>query len=254
MRFAVLADVHGNGEALRAVLADLDKHTSASLSASGGPDRLLALGDVVLPGPDPGEVVELLLERDAIGVYGNADRFLLDTDWHAFEPQNEEEHADRALCLWTLERLDERAETWLRGLPFQKELELDGQRLLLVHGSPRSDRDIIKADTPADDVREMLAGVQANLVLFGHTHEPLDRTVNGVRLINPGAVGYPQGEEGTARYALLTWNGDWRVEFRLIHYDVEKTIARLLAARRPYRLWIVETLQRAAHIPVTIFE
>jgi len=232
----------------------LEARTLASLSASGGADRLLVLGDVVLLGPDPGEVVELLMARDGVGVYGNTDRFLLDTDWHAFEPQNEEDEADRALCLWALERLSERAKAWLRGLPFQRELEVDDQRLLLVHGSPRSDRDVIKASTPDDDVREMIAGAQADLILFGHTHEVLDRTVDGLRLINPGAVGFPQGEEGTARYALLRWEGEWRVEFRLVHYDVEKTITRLLAAQCPYRLWIVERLRRAAYVPLTTFE
>jgi putative phosphoesterase len=246
MRLAVLADIHGNGEALRAVMADLD--------GRGGADRLLVLGDIVLLGPDPGEVVELLLERDALGVCGNTDRFLLTTDWFAFEPQNEEAHADRALCLWALERLDERAEAWLRALPFQRELEVGDQRLLLVHGSPRSDRDVIKADTPDDDVREMIANAQTDLILCGHTHEVLDRTVGSVRLINPGSVGYPQGEQGTTRYALLTWEGDWRVEFRLVHYDVEKTIARLLATQRPYRLWIAEMLRCATHVPLTTFE
>ena len=254
MKLALLANIHGNGEALRAVLADLDEHTSASLSASGGADRLLVLGDIVLLGPDPGEVVALLMARDAIGVYGNTDRFLLTTDWSRFEPHSEEDEADRALCLWMLERLDERAEIWLRGLPFQRELELGGQRLLLVHGSPRSDRDVVTADMPDDDVREMISGARADLILSGHTHEPLDRTVDDVRLINPGAVGYPQGKEGTARYALLTREGGWHVEFRLVHYDVEKTIARLLATRRPYRLWVAEMLRRATHVPLTTFE
>lgn len=246
MRLAVLADVHGNAEALRAVLADLDAH--------GGADRLCVLGDIVLLGPDPGEVVELLLERDAIGVVGNIDRFLLATDWRACEPRSEEERADRALCLWALDRLDERAEGWLRALPLCAELELGGRRLLLVHGSPRSDRDVITADTPDEDVREMIAGAQAEVILFGHTHEPLDRTVRGKRLINPGAVGYPQGEGGTSRYALLAWERDLHVDWRLVHYDVEAAIARLLAARRPYRLWVAAMLRRAAHVPLTTFE
>jgi putative phosphoesterase len=246
LRLAALADIHGNGEALRAVLADLD--------ACGGADRLLVLGDVVLLGPDPGEVVASLLERDAIGVAGNTDRFLLTTDWRDCEPQDEEERADRALCLWALERLDERAEGWLRALPFRRELELGGRRLLLVHGSPRSDRDAIKADTPDGDVREMIAGAQADVILFGHTHEPLDCTVRGRRLINPGAVGYPQGAEGSARYALLSWERGLHVDFRLVHYDVEVTIGRLLAARRPYRLWIAAMLRRGAHVPLTTFE
>lgn len=246
MRLAVLADVHGNGDALRAVLADLDER--------GGADRILILGDIVLLGPDPGEVVGLLMARDAVGVYGNTDRFLLNTDWSACEPQSEEDRADRELCLWVLKQLDGRAEAWMRALPFQRELEISGQRSLLVHGSPRSERDVIKADTPDDAIREMIASVQADLILFGHTHEALDRVVDGVRLVNPGSVGYPQGEQGAARYAQLAWNEGWRVEFRLVHYDVEKVIARLLAAQRPYRLWVTETLRRAAHVPLETFE
>jgi putative phosphoesterase len=246
MKLAVLADIHGNGEALRAVLSNLDEY--------GGADRLLVLGDIVLLGPDPGEVVALLMTRDAIGVCGNTDRFLLDIEWSAFEPQGESDRADRALCTWALKQIDERAEAWLRALPFQRDLELGGQRLLLVHGSPRSDKDVIKGDTPDDSVREMIAGTPTPLILFGHTHEPLDRIVGDVRLINPGAVGYPHGEQGSARYALLTWEGGWHVEFCLVHYDVEKTIARLLAARRPYRLWVAETLRRAAHVPLATLE
>jgi predicted phosphodiesterase len=90
-RLALLADVHGNADALRAVLADLDER--------GGADRLLVLGDIVLLGPDPGEVVELLMARDSIGVYGNIDQHLLGTDWHTVEPQNEQDKADRTVSL-----------------------------------------------------------------------------------------------------------------------------------------------------------
>jgi putative phosphoesterase len=246
MKLAVLADIHGNGDALRAVLADLDER--------GGADRLFVLGDIVLLGPDPEDVVGLLMERSAVGVCGNVDRFLLDTDWRAFEPGSEDERADQALCLWALERLNGPAEAWLRALPVQRELRLGDQRLLLVHGSPRSDRDVIKADTPDGDVHEMIAGTEADLILFGHTHEMLDRTLEGHRLVNPGAVGYPQGQAGTARYVLLTWQGSWRVKSCLVRYDVEKTISRLLASQRPYRLWVAEMLRRAVHIPLTTLE
>jgi predicted phosphodiesterase len=127
--------------------------------------------------------------------------------------------------------------------------------VLLVHGSPRSVSDPIEADTSDANVREMIAGARADLILFGHTHAPLDRTVDEVRLINPGAVGYPQGEASTARYALLTWDGrDWRVVFRLVRYDVDKVIQRLVMADRPYRFWMVETLRRATHVPLETFE
>jgi len=248
MRLALLADVHANAEALRAVLADLDR--------CGGADRLLVAGDVALLGPDPQEVIELLMAREATAVRGNTDHFLFNTNWRAFEPEDEEGKADRALRLWTLEQLDERALAWLRALPLQRELQVSGRRVLLVHASPRDvGQDLIKAGTPEEEIRRMIAGVQADLIIYGHTHEPLDRTVDDIRLINPGAVGYPIGEPATARYALLTQEGEeWRVEFRLVHYDVEKTIALLLAAQRPYRLWIAERLRSAAYIPPTTFE
>jgi putative phosphoesterase len=247
MRLAALADIHGNLSALRAVLADLD--------SQGGADGLLVLGDIVLLGPDPAGVVEELMERGAIGIYGNTDRFLLDRNWSALEPESEDQRADQALCQWALERLDEKARGWLQSLPFQRDLTVGAQRVLLVHGSPRSVGDVIQTETPDADVREMITGARADLILFGHTHTPLDRTVDDVRLINPGAVGYPQGEASTARYALLTWNGSgWHVDFRLVRYDVGEVIRRLLEAERPYRLWIAETLRSAGRVPLETFE
>jgi diadenosine tetraphosphatase ApaH/serine/threonine PP2A family protein phosphatase len=110
--------------------------------------------------------------------------------------------------------------------------------------------DAIEASTPEADVRQMMGGVEADIILCAHTHDPLDRQVGGMRLINPGAVGYPQGEKSSARYALLTWyGGAWHVTFRLVRYDVEDVIQRLLAMERPYRLWIAERLRHTAPIP-----
>jgi putative phosphoesterase len=246
MRLALLADIHGNSEALRAVLAHLD--------GQGGADRLLVLGDIALAGPAPEEVVALLAEREAVAVCGNVDRFLLDTAWEHFQPADEEQQADQELCLWALERLGDRGQAWLRGLPGQQQLELCGQLMLLVHGSPRFVTDLVLPDTPEEALHEMMEGVAVDLVLSGHTHTPLDRWLGGKRLLNPGAVGIPSGQGGTARYALLTADGEWPVEFHVVPYEVERTIERLLAARRPYRLWVVESLRRAGYVPSTTLE
>ena len=246
MRLALLADIHANSEALQAVLAHLD--------GQGGADRLLVLGDIALAGPAPEEVVALLAEREAVAVCGNVDRFLLDTEWEQFEPADEEQRADRELCLWALERLGDTGREWLRGLPDQQQLELCGRLLLLVHGSPRAIGDLVLPDTPEEALREMMEGVSADLILSGHTHTPLDRHWGGKRLLNPGAVGIPRGQEATARYALLTAAGEWPVDFHVVPYDVERTIERLLAARRPYRLWVVESLRQAAYVPLTTLE
>ncbi|MGD2146210.1 MAG: metallophosphoesterase family protein [Anaerolineae bacterium] len=247
MRLALLADIHGNGSALRAVLADLDRQ--------GGADCLLVLGDIVLLGPDPAEVVEHLMRRAALAVYGNTDLFLLERDWVGFEAETEEDRADQALCLWALERLDKRAESWLRALPFERRMSLGPQRLLLVHGSPHSVVGAIEATTPDAQVREMIAGTDVGLIFLGHTHTALDRMVDGIRLVNPGSVGCPQGEPGTARYAVVSWDGrEWQAWFRIVHYDAEEVIQRLLAAERPYRHWIVESIRQARHLPLDTFD
>jgi putative phosphoesterase len=247
MRLALLADIHGNASALRAVLADLDRQ--------GGAGCLLVLGDIVLLGPDPAEVVERLMRRAALAVYGNVDLFLLDRDWVTFEVETEEDRADQALCLWALERLDERAENWLRALPFERRMSVGSQRLLLVHGSPHSVVGAIEAATPDAQVREMIAGTHVDLIFLGHTHTALDRMVEGIRLVNPGSVGCPQGEPGTARYAVVSWDGrEWQASFRVVHYDAEEVIQRLLAAERPYRHWIVESIRQARHLPLDTFD
>ncbi|NLF02936.1 MAG: metallophosphoesterase family protein [Anaerolineales bacterium] len=246
VRLAVLADIHGNGQALRAVLADLD--------GLGGADHVLVLGDVALLGPQPAEVVRLLLERGAIGVCGNHERFLFRFNWREAEPGNAEEVADRDLCLWTLGQLSPEEEQWLRDLPLQRQIAVAGQTLSLVHGSPRHVADTILPETTEETVRQMMGGLQTDVLLLGHSHQVLDRWVGGVRLINPGAVGFPQGEPGTARYAILQWDGEWRADFRTVPYDIEETISCLLTIQRPYRLWVVETLREAKHVPISTFD
>src|SRR2546422_808161 len=76
-------------------------------------------------------------------------------------------------------------------------LELGGVgRVLFCHGSPRNDLDILTALTPEDRVRELIAGADADLIVSGHTHMQFERSVDGVRLINPGSVGMPYKEPG----------------------------------------------------------
>ncbi|NLF00938.1 MAG: metallophosphoesterase family protein [Anaerolineales bacterium] len=172
-------------------------------------------------------------------------------DWREVEPGSGEEAADRELCLWTLGQLSPQAEQWLRELPFQQQVVVAGQVLTLAHGSPRHEADSILAETAEDAVLEMMGGLQTDVLLLGHSHQVLDRWVGGVRLINPGAAGFPQGEPGTARYAVLRWDGEWCADFRAVPYDIEETIACLLAIRRPYRLWMVEALREAKHVPIS---
>ena len=82
---------------------------------------------------------------------------------------------------------------WLTALPLEVRIELDdGTRLLGVHASPgRDDGDGITPHRPDDELRAALAGVGADIVIAGHTHQPTERTVGDIRAVNGGSVSNP---------------------------------------------------------------
>lgn len=206
MTVAVLNDVHGNLPALEAVLAELD----------GGPTDAIVCGGDVVWGPYPSECLEPLRARGALFLSGNTERLVLGA--------SDERHA------WALARLSDEQRSFVAGWPATLELDVDGLgRVLFCHGSPRSDEEILTAATPEDVLAEALAGVEAEVVVCGHTHHQFDRRVGGVRLVNAGSVGLPY--EGV-RGAFWTRLGPG-VEPRRTEYDVGAAAERLRASGLP---------------------
>ena len=192
MRVAVFSDTHGNSIALDAVLADIER--------AGGVDAHWFVGDAALIGFDPvGTVQRLVALPNLVAVHGNGDRRVA-TDPGIVREITERFVADAspgeaaiwrsvlADSEWTRDGL-QAAELfgWITGLPLEARVTLpDGTRVLLVHAAPGTDEgNGINASQSEDDLRAMLAGVEAGLVFVGHTHQPLDRTVDGVRVMEP---------------------------------------------------------------------
>ena len=187
MRVAALYDVHGNLPALDAVLADVER---------AGADAILVGGDVAA-GPFPSETVERLraLGERVRWIRGNADRELA---------PDEEGNAPPELIEWIRGRLSDEQVSFLRGLPEQQALDVDGLgRVLFVHATPRNDTEIFTAITPDERVAPALAGVEADLLVCGHTHVQFDRVVDGIRVVNAGSVGMAYEDEAGACWALL---------------------------------------------------
>src|ERR671937_1380422 len=197
----VLYDIHGNLDALEAVLVDAD---------AVGVDRWLLGGDYGTPSPHPHETLARLRELpSATWIRGNGERWLLDP------PE------DRPEVMETYERFrrqisGEEAQS-LFALPATA--ELDG--VLYVHGSPLSDDDSF-APEPREGDERLLAGVHGRTIVFGHSHLQFRRPgPHGTDLINPGSVGMPL--DGDRRAASATWDGDFT--FRRTEYDVERAAA-----------------------------
>ena len=212
VRVGVLSDVHGNLPALEVVLVEVEREA---------PDVLVVCGDVA-SGPLPGETIDLLMRvPGARFVRGNADRGLV----AAYDrlPLPEWPGPD---VEWCAERISRRQRDFLAAFEETIRLDVDGLgRVLFCHGSPRSDEEIISARTPDTRVRALVAGVDADVVVCGHTHMPFDRRVNGLRVVNPGSVGMPYGAPG-AYWALLGPH----VALRRAEYDREAAAERIRSA------------------------
>jgi len=196
---ALLYDIHGNLPALEAVLAD------ASVA-----DAFLVGGDIASFGAWPVETVERLRELDAEWIRGNADRWLVDSpdipDLMVEVVERSREMIGEELC---------------RELAALPESTTHGGTLY-CHASPLSDMDSFYPE-PHDTDAERLMGVEAERVVFGHTHLSFDRPgPGGIQLVNPGSVGMPLDGDHRAAYAVL--DGD-RLERRRVEYDWPASVA-----------------------------
>src|SRR5215813_9163777 len=154
MQFAAIADVHGNCAALEAVLADI---------AAAGIAEVVNLGDHVSGPLDPRRTADVLMARGFPSIQGNQDRVLVEKRARKGRP-----------FTW----LDDRHMDWLASQP---PTLLYRDDVFLCHGSPQSDEtywldrltgDGLVAPAPIEDVEREAVGIDASLILCGHTHIP----------------------------------------------------------------------------------
>lgn len=258
MRALVISDIHGNLEALEAVL-----------HAAGSWDVLWNLGDMVGYGGSPNEVLERVAPISTLAVRGNHDRVCCGLSSALnFNP------TARAAASWTHQELTPRHIVWLRELPqgpLHPEIPrvecgggqtiADGPcpRVTLAHGSP------LNEDTYILTMRDAWAPLQQTgtaMTFVGHTHlqggfwqrdhdwhevRPQYSTRNdaeswsmpvqpGTRqIINPGSVGQPRDADWRSAFAIYDTSAA-EVTFHRVPYDVTTAQGRILMAGLPERL------------------
>jgi diadenosine tetraphosphatase ApaH/serine/threonine PP2A family protein phosphatase len=210
---AALYDIHANLPALEAVLAEIQML---------GVEQVVIGGDV-LPGPMPKETLIRLreLKTPCQLICGNGEVAVLD------------EIAGRKCAVpdvyrpaihWNAEQMDDDLRRWVAEWP----LYLRIGNVLFCHATPRNENEIFTRRTPEEALLPVFSGVDASVVVCGHTHMQFDRTIANVRVLNAGSVGMPFGHSG-ADWLLL---GD-TVEFRHTEYDLDEAAERILATRYP---------------------
>lgn len=233
---AVIADIHGNADALRAVLADIDRR---------GVTRIVNLGDLFSGPLAAGETARVLRARpEILSIRGNHDRYLLEQNPARMGPSD-------AVAYGELSPVDL---DWLAGVPATAVL---GDDIALCHATPGDDETYwLHALTPqaqmvarAPEDIALLAGDTGHHVhLCAHTHLPgAVRLPDGRLVVNPGSVGCPaytddhprfhivQSGFPEASYALLTRDtaGVWVPQFLRVPYDTARMVARARDRDRP---------------------
>ena len=224
---AIITDIHGNLPALQAVLRRIGEL---------GIERTYCGGDLVGYGPHPNEVCALIQEWGIATIYGNYD-FAIARDLEdcgcAYVTAHDRELGQRSVA-WTLEHTDGRSKDFMRALPFDLRFDLGGQRIRLVHGSPRKVNEYLFEEKPASLYERLAVAEEADMLVFGHTHKPWIREYGGVLFVNCGSVGKPKDGDPRAAFAVLR-AAAWRPEVTIerVAYDAEAVAREVAAAGLP---------------------
>jgi predicted phosphodiesterase len=196
-------------------------------------EKLFVLGDYAMAGPEPKEIVDYFMDRkldsDINMIQGNTDLMIADYSDNLYESLKEKAPVMAEALTNDVSMLDEKEKEFLKHLPAQKEVLVEGVKFLLVHGSPRRNNEDILPDLPSERVEEMLEGVDAQVVLCGHTHIPCGyQTGKKQTVVNAGSVGRPFTPEPKSCYLVITVkDGKYIFEHRFVEYDKEKASEKL---------------------------
>jgi predicted phosphodiesterase len=213
MRVAALYDIHGNLPALDAVLRDIGRIAV---------DRIVVGGDVV-PGPLFAECLDRLrgLNVPVDFIHGNGESAVLGVRRGASVDSLPEQA--REIVGWVANELLTDDEQEMARWPLTTRLAIAGLGdVLFCHATPRNDTEIFTVRTPDDRLLPVLNGVDAAVVVCGHTHMQFDRTIGTIRVVNAGSVGMPFGERG-ANWLLLGPD----VDLRYTRYDFDAAADRV---------------------------
>jgi putative phosphoesterase len=206
MKILFVSDLHANKEAQDALPDDYD--------------ALICAGDLVDYGPDPKAAISFIRKSAKTAVTGNHDKAAaFGIDCGCGETMKEISKATRAHL-----ELDEEEKAYLAGLPMEAHLEIGGIKIYVIHATPKDLYRYIAPDITDEDLTDMFADKNADIILWGHTHLPWIRNVGNFTVLNPGSLGQPRDGNPDASFAV--WE-DGRLRIIRKSYDREITADKI---------------------------
>ncbi|WP_416149764.1 metallophosphoesterase family protein [Salipaludibacillus sp. HK11] len=220
MKLAILSDIHGNEQALRAVLEDISKINVTHIAV---------LGDISYRGAKPKQCLDLVRELDAKVIKGNADEWIV-------RGVKSGEVPEKALSMmqteqaWAKSKLTDEDLNYLNSLPETLEIPLTNKtQLFACHATPTSLFDIVSDQAGKEQFAQFSqANERADFYVYGHIHLPFLRSFSGKKIINTGSVGLPFDGDPRASYLIFDRFGDdIQLQFRRVKYDIDQACADL---------------------------
>lgn len=243
MRIAIISDIHGNLEALKTTLEDIQKRKI---------DKIFCLGDIVEKGHHPEECVKLIRENCEVVVQGNCD---VDFNPEKYVKSKHNIPVDlmRQRALRNLQLVSEKSREYLMNLPFSYEFYMSGSLVRLFHAHPEKKTGVIINEDSYEDKYRMFEPSEntvsqkvADVVIYGHLHCPYMNKFYNKTLINVGSVGNSFNvvrdsqkdsnvlETTASNYLILEgeydakeYGANFNFEFVRVQYDMDKELADL---------------------------
>lgn len=228
MKIGVISDIHGNIKALNAVLDEFKKKNI---------EQMICCGDIIGIGPRSEETVQKVMEyKDKlIAVRGNHEQYLLKgiPDMLHGRPMRDEE---RKFHQWTHGRLSEESKQFLESFPCEQFIEINNKKIYITHYAYDENKKFKKhiLEPTLEEADELFSEINADIILFGHTHKKIFNKSKTKWYINPGPLGCP-GTTNNAYFGILDIEeSNIKYENLSVEYDANSVINEIEELKYPY--------------------
>jgi len=215
MKVAIIADIHGNLDALKVVIEDI---------RGRGIKDIVCAGDIVGYGPEPDKCVELIRKNLVTCVRGNHEQVAVTLD----DLDRVTNDAKDSL-IWTNKQLSFQNKQYLKDLPITKKIG----NIFMVHGSPFDP--LYEYVYEDDDMSYFIRSADSEILVMAHTHVPYIKMVKKTLIINPGSVGQPRDNLPEASYCILDTETRKAIIIR-VPYDINAVEKKINKAGLPKHL------------------